>query len=77
MGDVWQVVEHPSLDGVTEICWAGYSVTIQPSKQLPAVRIFDRCRLCFKGADVWLSLWQRLRLKNAVRLWSVERAKQL
>jgi len=65
----WEIVPHEPLDGITELRRGDYAVTIQPSKQLPAVRMFDRCRLSFRGADVWLPLIQRLRLKNAVRLY--------
>ena len=69
-GGTWKIVPHSPIGGVTELeNNQGFTITIQPSKQLPAVRIFDRCRLCYKGADMWLSLWQRLRLKNAARLY--------
>lgn len=65
----WTISEHEPIDGITDLRRGQFAITIQPSKQLPAVRIFDRCRVSCRGADVWLPLLQRLRTKNAVRLW--------
>lgn len=72
--DLWKVKPHHPLEGVTEIANSQFTVTIQRSRQLPAVRIFDRCSLSHNGCDVWLSLWQRIRLKNATRLWAAREA---
>lgn len=69
--DYWEIIPHDPEDRITQLRHkAGRTViTIQPSKQLPAVRIFDRCSVAYDGCDAWLPLLQRIRLKNCVRLW--------
>lgn len=72
--DAWSIKAHDAIDGVTELQSSLFAVTIQPSKQLPAVRLFDRCRVSYAGGDVWLPLIARVRLKNAARLYMARRA---
>ena len=76
----WSIRPHEAIDGVTELKATlkrrepedvdrVFTITVQPSKQLPAVRVLDRCRLACDGGDVWLPLLPRIRLKNCVRLF--------
>jgi hypothetical protein len=39
-----------------------------------AVRLFDALHLYCEGAEIWLPLWWRLRLRNAVRFVLAENA---
>lgn len=76
----WSIVPHPPEARITQIAKGEQQktvVTIQPSKQLPAIRIFDRLSVAYDGADVWLPLLHRIRIKNAVRLWILRRRLQL
>lgn len=74
----WEIIPHPPEARITQLKHKAGStvITIQPSKQLPAVRIFDRCSLAYDGCDAWLPLLQRIRLKNAVRLWILRKRLQ-
>lgn len=42
-----------------------------------AVRLFDALHLYCDGVEVWLPLWWRLRLRNAVRLVIAENALEM
>jgi hypothetical protein len=42
-----------------------------------AVRLFDAFHLFCDGADIWLPLWWRLRLRNTVRLVLAENALEM
>lgn len=42
-----------------------------------AVRLFDALHLYCDGAEIWLPLWWRLRLRNAVRLVLAENALEM
>ncbi|MGD9636386.1 MAG: hypothetical protein AB7G28_03435 [Pirellulales bacterium] len=42
-----------------------------------AVRLFDALHLYCDGAEIWLPLWWRLRMRNAVRLVLAENALEM
>lgn len=65
-----QFQHEGSYDGTTFIYSGAFDVVITPR----CLRIFDKVNLYYKGTEVWLPLWSRLRLRNATRLFLIEQA---
>jgi hypothetical protein len=57
-------------DGRPSLSAGPFRLVITPR----AVRLFDAFHLFCDGAEIWLPLWWRLRLRNAVRLVLAENA---
>ncbi len=72
-GMEWELSGSPEA-GTSILAKRYLRLTIRPNKWFPAIRILDQVRLAHAGCDVWLPLWQRLRLKNAARLHITLRA---